>query len=1067
MLDEMLLMLMLLALLAWLLVGPVVAMVRASQARSQAQRLREEVGRLKSQMDLLKQELRQPRPSAGPAMKEPEILIAAPLVPQPEIPPARVPAAAPEPPALPAMAEAAPQADWSPVPEPAPAVPPPIPRFSAATPPPPTPPAGPAEPPAAPFSLEHFMGVKLFAWLGGVALFFGIIFFVKYAFENNLIPPAVRVALGFVTGVGLLVGGLVLHRRAVYLVLAHAFCATGVLILYGVSFAAHAIYHFAVFNTGATFALMALITVAAFLIAVRLNALVVAVLGMLGGFITPVLLHTGHDQLLGLFGYIALLVSGLAAVSRHRDWGFLVPAAAVGTALMQFGWFAEYFAKERYDLGPKTLLPMGILLFFNALFMAVAWLEKRRGAPTWHSVGSALGMSGMAVLFAFGMLTFPLVAQRIPVLFGFLLLQNLAVLGALWLRPQWAAAQVVNGLLTFLLIAIWTGQFLEPANLMPALAVDLLFGALHAVGPVLLTRLAVMEGSPVPARLWPWAAPLTLLLLLLPIVNLPEPALVIWPAVLLVNLLAIGLAAATGAMLPVLGVLAVTLLLAIQWLFSVPARFESLSPFLGITLGFSAIFTLAGRWLAGRAGPPRESPADGLAAVERRVAAALPVLSGVLPFGLLLLAIERLPLADPSPVFGVALLLVMLLLGLAVIGCRAPRVGSLGDFETEAGSGQDARATGGAGTSPAAYGLDPSALVPAALAGLLAVQALWHSVAFNPETPAIPLAWNLGCYALFLAFPFAFRRTCESRIWPWITAAVAGIGYFLIVHNLVQRSFPAMADRMGLVPTAFAIPSLLALGVVVRMAAAMDPVNRSRLAWFGGVALFFITLIFPIQFDRQWLTVSWALEGALLLWLFRRVPHPGLQLTGLALLAVTFVRLALNPAVLFDYPRSGTPILNWHLYTYGIVATAQFLGARWFTDPGSRLQSINVRGILYALGGVLLFLLMNLEIADYFTAPGERVVSFGSGVNFQRDMTYSIAWGLFALGLLSLGIWHKARPARYAAIGLLVLTLVKVFLHDLSALASVFRIGALIGVAVIAFIASFLYQQFFNRTKNP
>ncbi|MCE9520011.1 MAG: hypothetical protein K8R87_10730 [Verrucomicrobia bacterium] len=34
-------------------------------------------------------------------------------------------------------------------------------------------------------NLEQFMGVKLFAWLGGLALFFGIAFFVKYSFERG------------------------------------------------------------------------------------------------------------------------------------------------------------------------------------------------------------------------------------------------------------------------------------------------------------------------------------------------------------------------------------------------------------------------------------------------------------------------------------------------------------------------------------------------------------------------------------------------------------------------------------------------------------------------------------------------------------------------------------------------------------------------------------------------------------------------------------------------------------------------------------------------------------------
>ena len=49
------------------------------------------------------------------------------------------------------------------------------------------------------------MGVKMFAWIGGLALFLGVAFFVKYSFDNNLIPPQLRVAIGFLTGLGLLV----------------------------------------------------------------------------------------------------------------------------------------------------------------------------------------------------------------------------------------------------------------------------------------------------------------------------------------------------------------------------------------------------------------------------------------------------------------------------------------------------------------------------------------------------------------------------------------------------------------------------------------------------------------------------------------------------------------------------------------------------------------------------------------------------------------------------------------------------------------------------------------------
>ena len=168
-----------------------------------------------------------------------------------------------------------------------------------------------------------------------------------------------------------------------------------------------------------------------------------------------------------------------------------------------------------------------------------------------------------------------------------------------------------------------------------------------------------------------------------------------------------------------------------------------------------------------------------------------------------------------------------------------------------------------------------------------------------------------------------------------------------------------------------------------------------------------------------------------------------------------------------EYERSGTAILNWQLYAYGVVAAAQFAGAHWFTDPAGRLAGVPARGAMQAAGGVLLFLLLNIEIADYFTLPGDHCVAFRFAGNFQRDMTYTIGWGLFSLGLLGLGIWKKSGPARYAAIGLLAATLLKLFFHDLWELEVIFRVGAFIGVGVIAFLTSFAYLRFFDRPSTP
>src|SRR4029453_2414912 len=183
-------------------------------------------------------------------------------------------------------------------------VPPPLPQevltaaTSVSSPVPPQPPSAELtapHPSLPPINWEQFMGAKLFAWIGGLALFLGVAFFVKYSFEHNLISPELRVAIGFAVGLALVLGGLALKRKE-NVVTAQTLCATGILILYAVTFACRSFYHFAFFGLGPPFLLMTLITAVAFLLAVRLDAIMVAILGMAGGFLTPILLSTRQDN---------------------------------------------------------------------------------------------------------------------------------------------------------------------------------------------------------------------------------------------------------------------------------------------------------------------------------------------------------------------------------------------------------------------------------------------------------------------------------------------------------------------------------------------------------------------------------------------------------------------------------------------------------------------------------------------------------------------------------------------------------------------------------------------------
>jgi len=84
----------------------------------------------------------------------------------------------------------------------------------------------------------------------------------------------------------------------------------------------------------------------------------------------------------------------------------------------------------------------------------------------------------------------------------------------------------------------------------------------------------------------------------------------------------------------------------------------------------------------------------------------------------------------------------------------------------------------------------------------------------------------------------------------------------------------------------------------------------------------------------------------------------------------------------------------------------------------------------------------------------------------DRDLTTSVAWGLYALALLIIGMWRKVKPLRFISLGFMLLTIGKVFLYDLSSLTGLHRILSFLGLAVALIAVSLLYQRFVFR-KEP
>ena len=195
-----------------------------------------------------------------------------------------------------------------------------------------------------------------------IIIVMGIVFLLKYSIEKNLISPEVRVFLGMLSGAAMLAAGLKTVKGK-YRPIALGLCGGGLAVFYFSIFASSMMYK--LIGALPAFALMALVTFAAGILAIRLNAILIALTGICGGYLTPVLLNTGVKNLEGLFSYLLLLGIGTIYVARHKDWKLLNILSFMLTYLLFFGALNKF-----YSMATDFVVAVSFLTTFFLLFSA-------------------------------------------------------------------------------------------------------------------------------------------------------------------------------------------------------------------------------------------------------------------------------------------------------------------------------------------------------------------------------------------------------------------------------------------------------------------------------------------------------------------------------------------------------------------------------------------------------------------------------------------------------------------------------------------------------------------------
>ncbi|MFZ4629096.1 MAG: DUF2339 domain-containing protein [Blastocatellia bacterium] len=228
--------------------------------------------------------------------------------------------------------------------------------------------------------LERVIGGNWFNRIGMVAVILSIGFFLKYAIEHQWMGPLARVLLAGAGGAALLVWGERMARRG-YRHYGQGLSGGGIAILYLTIQAASVLY--GLIGAQAAFLLMTGVTILSVLLSVRNDALAMAVLGLIGGFLTPLLLSTGEENRTVLFSYLLLLDLGVLAVAHWRRWPVLAWLAFGGTVFVSGAWWVTWCAPEKFA---ETLLFFTLLFLVFAFVPVVSILARRSAASQWDGL---------------------------------------------------------------------------------------------------------------------------------------------------------------------------------------------------------------------------------------------------------------------------------------------------------------------------------------------------------------------------------------------------------------------------------------------------------------------------------------------------------------------------------------------------------------------------------------------------------------------------------------------------------------------------------------------------------
>ena len=236
----------------------------------------------------------------------------------------------------------------------------------------------------------------------------------------------------------------------------------------------------------------------------------------------------------------------------------------------------------------------------------------------------------------------------------------------------------------------------------------------------------------------------------------------------------------------------------------------------------------------------------------------------------------------------------------------------------------------------------------------------------------------------------------------------------------------------------------------------VDEVRREWRVGLDVVAMTGVAFLTAVSLDGPLLAAAYAAEAVALALIARRGRDVVAAWGGGAYLV-----LALGHALAFDaIPQSlvdGVGDLAGAGLALGAAGAAALVGAHLIgrarreltpqTTPGTAELTARAHATLAAAGAITLLYLASVAVVEAFE-PGDDAQLLLSGL-----------WAVSGLTALVAGLRRDDRPLRLGSLALLLVSVGKVFLYDLSALTSLYRVGSFIGLGLLLLVAAGIWQR--------